>query len=73
MPRQKSEPKTIKLNDEKMTEVKIIHSPANSANDKSKEPKPIPDQYNDLVNIEGLPKYAFGDDDEETKQMRGDY
>ena len=70
MTRQKSEPKTIKLNDEKMTEVKIIHSPANSANDK---PKPIPDQYNDLVNIEGLPKYAFGDDDEETKQMRGDY
>ena len=70
MPRQKSEPKTIKLNDEKMTEVKIIHSPANSANDK---PKPIPDQYNDLVNIEGLPKYAFGDDDEEMKEMRGDY
>lgn len=72
MPRQKSEPKTIKLNDEKMTEVKIIHSPANSANDKPKEPKPIPDQYNDLVPVEGLPKY-FGNEDEETKQMRGDY
>ena len=72
MPRQKSEPKTIKLNDEKMTEVKIIHSPANSANDKPKEPKPIADQYNDLVNIEGLPKY-FGNEDEETKKMRGDY
>ena len=55
-----------------MTEVKIIHSPANSANDKPKEPIPIPDQYNDLVPVEGLPKY-FGNEDEETKQMRGDY
>ena len=50
----------------------VLNSPANSANDKPKEPKPIPDQYNDLINIEGLPKY-FGNEDEETKKMRGDY